>query len=117
MNKYVAFVVVLIAVTTFSFTQAFDGAVLAVGGADCNGSDISGPIDCTQLAGPNQQVCTSTYQEVTSGQAYKDQISESKTECTASGCTNIPNNPSPKGNQACTKQNVAIDIDPVTLEP
>jgi hypothetical protein len=107
--------IALSAISVFSFTQAFDrSVVMAVGGLDdCNGSDITNPIDCEQLPGsggtcdPNSQ-----YKKVENGQAYKDQISESKTECVGNGCKNIPNNPSPKVNQACKKNLVEIPIDP-----
>ena len=47
MKKYACMLIALSAISVFSFTQAFDrSVVMAVGGLDdCNGSDITNPID------------------------------------------------------------------------
>ena len=117
MKKYVVFMIALLAVTAFSFTQAFEGlTVIAVGDLpDCNGSDVSATIDCGQLQGANQQICRAAeqYQIVTNGQAAKDVISTPKNECMASGCINLLQNPSPTQHPSdCNKKKGPIQADP-----
>ncbi len=112
MKKYVCMLIALLAVSVFSFTQAFDMTVSAVGGdPDCNGSDVLSNISCDQL--PGGQTCDSEYAKVTDSQPYKDVHYFEKTECASSGCVNVTNNHSPRSSP-CVKhlEDEEIPIDP-----
>ena len=113
MKKYALFVFTLVVASSLSFTQAFHVAVIAVGGQpDCNGSDISNPINCNQIVG-DFPACTATYREVTSEQPVKDVLSTLQNVCTFNGCRNILDNPTPLLRESCTRVTVnAGTIDP-----
>ena len=111
MKNYACMLIVLSAISVFSFTQAFETATRAVGGDDppCNGSDINSALDCEQL--PGGQSCESEYEKVVDVQDYKDVHYHTKTECAASGCRNVLDNHSPRATP-CVKHvenNGAID--------
>ena len=114
MKKYALFVFTLVVASSLSFTQAFHVAVIAVGGQpDCNGSDISNPIGCTQMSGTGVRKCTATYQTVTSEQPEKDVLSTLQNVCTYSGCRNILDNPTALKREFCTH----VTLNAATIDP
>jgi hypothetical protein len=115
MKNYIRMLVSLMAISAFSFTQAFDHSlVFAVGGLDdCNGSDITTAIRCEQLQSSGGYCDVfAKYRRVESGQPYKDRIFDLKNECMSDGCKNILNNPSPRQDQTCRKHLAPVQMDP-----
>lgn len=114
MKKYALFFFTLVVASSLSFTQAFHAAVIAVGGQpDCNGSDISDPIACTQMSGTGVRKCTAKYQTVTSEQPLKDVLSTPQNVCTYSGCKNILANPTALLRDPCTH----VTLNAATIDP